>query len=388
MVSPPDGAARPALVLLHQNTHMGGAELSVLDILRQAKAWGHGVHLITEAPGALHEAFLGVVDSWCRAPFLYPGRPLSWPHIFAFRAKAGRLLDAIPGAKLLWVGDFHPGWCASLLLPRPGLRLCLHWQGEYSFKGDGDARKWLRYGARHAQQLVSSPFVAAHMNEQSCLPRMVANLPPVIDRARFDPRRTMPETLRQNYGWTDGRRTAFCPGRIGPGKGQLRLLRAFLKDEDLRRRWRLVFAGPCEEAAHLREFTALLAGQDVAAWLGPRSDVSELLAACDLAVFPGLLSENFPRVILEAALMSRPFLAYAVGSPARMAAGYPGLLPPEEAPAAFLDRLRTLGPAELAQWRDELNRLPLKDFTLETWQADLARLLALTPELSVPAGGS
>lgn len=128
--------------------------------------------------------------------------------------------------------------------------------------------------------------------------------------------RTLPSTQaqRQNLGWDD----RFIVGhfsRLSPWKGQHVLLQALSSCPD---EVSVVLVGDAlfGETGYvkgLHEQVQKLGIQDRVKFLGFRSDVSEVMAACDLIVHSSTAPEPFGRVIVEAMLCDRPVIAAAAG---------------------------------------------------------------------------
>lgn len=96
-------------------------------------------------------------------------------------------------------------------------------------------------------------------------------------------------------------------------------------------------------AAELAELRRLVT------WVGPRSDVKEILALADIFAFPSFYREGIPRVLLEAASMALPLVAADVpGSREVVEDGVNGFLVPPQDHAAMADAvLRLAGAPEL-----------------------------------------
>jgi glycosyltransferase involved in cell wall biosynthesis len=155
--------------------------------------------------------------------------------------------------------------------------------------------------------------------------------------------------VRAELGLADDEALILAVGNLYPVKGHIVLLRAM---EALERsgvsRWRLVIAGRGEEEAALRRFADESGFPDRLHLLGYRSDIHDLLAACDIFAMPSL-SEGLPMALLEAMSAGRPVIASAVGGiPDVVTHAEHGLLVPPSDPDALRDALwRLLGsPAE------------------------------------------
>ena len=115
--------------------------------------------------------------------------------------------------------------------------------------------------------------------------------------------------------------------------------------------WRLAIAGRREEAAEaLDARIAELGWEGRVQLLGPRDDIPDLLAACDVWVMPSL-REALPMALLEAMLSGAAIVATAVGGiPEAIRADVDGLLvAPGDAEALAQALTRVLGEEGLRQ---------------------------------------
>lgn len=107
---------------------------------------------------------------------------------------------------------------------------------------------------------------------------------------------------------------------------------------------RLLVAGDGEREAALRSQARTLGDgmADAVRFLGHRTDIPDLLAACDLVVLPSV-AEALPTALIEAAAAGRPVVATRVGGiPEVVVDGVSGLLVPPRDPAALADAIATL----------------------------------------------
>jgi glycosyltransferase involved in cell wall biosynthesis len=105
-------------------------------------------------------------------------------------------------------------------------------------------------------------------------------------------------------------RLILMPAMLRDGKGHDAMIAAMHTIRAAAPRARLLLAGSGEREAELRRLAAPLG--DAVRFLGTRTDMPELYAACDVCVLPSL-SEAFPTALLEAAAAGRPAVATAVG---------------------------------------------------------------------------
>jgi glycosyltransferase involved in cell wall biosynthesis len=98
--------------------------------------------------------------------------------------------------------------------------------------------------------------------------------------------------------------------------------------------------------------------RDAVTWIGPRTDVKNVLAASDIFVFPSFYREGIPRVLLEAASMGLPLVAADVpGSREAVEDGVNGMLTPPRDSHAISEAVLHLAEApELRQRLGESSR--------------------------------
>jgi glycosyltransferase involved in cell wall biosynthesis len=129
-----------------------------------------------------------------------------------------------------------------------------------------------------------------------------------FDLGRLDPVRVSGDAVRRELGLSGDAPVLAAIGRLYRMKNLEALLRAFAV---VSTRERLLIGGPGDPGA-LRALAGRLGVADRVVLAGPRSDVPEVLAACDAFVHPAL-AESFGMVIVEAMAMARPILAPPVG---------------------------------------------------------------------------
>jgi len=109
--------------------------------------------------------------------------------------------------------------------------------------------------------------------------------------------------VRQELGWADSLRVIAGVGRLSPEKRWDLLLEAAAPL--LSPRLRLALIGAGAEERRLRDLAASLRIEDHVSFLGPRADVSRMLAAVDLVVSTSP-QETFGLAVLEAVVAGRP----------------------------------------------------------------------------------
>ncbi|MDP9258900.1 MAG: glycosyltransferase, partial [Actinomycetota bacterium] len=136
----------------------------------------------------------------------------------------------------------------------------------------------------------------------------------------------------------DERPLVLVVARLDPQKGHRHLLAAAAEVPDAI----FALAGDGPERLALEELADRLGIRDRVRFLGERSDVADLLAACDVFVLPSLY-EGLPISVLEAMAADRPVLATAIGGTNEVVIdGESGLLVPPAKPEAMAAALRRL----------------------------------------------
>ncbi len=173
----------------------------------------------------------------------------------------------------------------------------------------------------------------------------------VLVRDMYELPEVLPEDarkLRRSIGIPD---SAFVFGvfsNFSPGKGQDDFIRAaaHLAAELPQARFLLV-GGTLPSGDRLREKCVRLGEElgisDRVFFTGWRSDISQLLAACDVVVEPSSLPEGLRRTIIEAALSNKPIIATEVGSAREVLLdGKCGILVPARHPEVLAEQMAAL----------------------------------------------
>ncbi len=308
----------------------------------------------------------------------YPRKPKTWIHLPRFIKEARKVIQSLPpGPCNLLSGDFYSLW-AALRLRRPGDRVLSLWQGEYAFDNTSCVRKWLKYKASQADRLLASSPITSHANQSGLLPQRVQILNPALEVENLDPDKHDPQALRREFGWHDHRRLAFCFGRIGEGKQQIPLARAFLAHPTLSRDWRLIIAGPSGEKEAETLNTLCRNAPDSLFFIGPRNDIPRCLAGVDLVLQPSILGESFGMAAVETLLMQRPLLCFPSGaSPYLLGQGFSGFVRPPEMAAMIQRWTQMSGSGTCAPFKgsDTLRSRLLGQVGKQAWQKQLEAAL-------------
>lgn len=369
---------RPLILITH-SMGLGGAELSLLRILRQCREWGVPVGFVSGVEGELLNTFQEAAKVSAVTAMPYPRKPKTWIHLPRFICDSRKVINAVSLDPCnLLSGDFYSLW-ATLKVKRPGDRVLSLWQGEYQFDDVSCVRKWLKYKAGEADRLLASSPIATHANQSGLLPHPVQVLNPAMEVENLDPAKHDPQSLRREFGWNDQRRLALCFGRIGWGKQQIPLAQAFLANPTLRQNWRLIIAGPAsQEDAETLQTLCRTAPQSLI-YVGPRNDIPRYLAGVDLVLQPSILGESFGMATIETLLMERPLLCFPAGSSVHMLGkDFPGFVRPQSLDA-LVNRWSDLSESSLSKLANTAAALRpclLEQVGKKAWQKQLLAALS------------
>jgi glycosyltransferase involved in cell wall biosynthesis len=165
-----------------------------------------------------------------------------------------------------------------------------------------------------------------------------------VDLGRFEA--PAPPGMREELGGGEGRPLVLTPARLDEQKGHRVLLEAVARVPGAT----FVLAGDGPERPRLEELAERLGVAGRVHFLGHRSDVPQLLAACDVFALPSLY-EGSSLAVLEAMAAEIPVVSSAVGGTDELIEdGRSGLLvPPGDSAALAAALKRLLGDPELRQ---------------------------------------
>lgn len=149
---------------------------------------------------------------------------------------------------------------------------------------------------------------------------------------------------------------------------------------------KFILVGDGEQRAHYEAQVARLGMKRSFLFLGRRSDVTRILASCDIAVLPSR-AEGLPNAVLEYMAAGLPVIVSKVGGNAELIKeGVTGLLvPSENSPALSAALLRLLrDPALAQQLADNGHEFTIRNFSFERL---LAEVDALYTDLLSRRGG-
>jgi glycosyltransferase involved in cell wall biosynthesis len=224
-----------------------------------------------------------------------------------------------------------------------------------------------RLTAPLAHRVVAvSRAVARDLVERYRLPAaQIVVIPNGIDPAAFVPARPQ-EATRAALGLPSEARLIGLVGRLTRQKGPDVLIAAL---PPLVSAWpdlRCLFVGDGVLGEELRGRAAAHAVGSHCMFLGPRSDVADLMAILEVVVLPSR-SEGLPFALLEAMAVAKPVVATRVGGSSEVVEdGRTGLLVPPEDPAALAQALRRLlnDPVEAAAMGRRGRERVVREFSL------------------------
>lgn len=223
-------------------------------------------------------------------------------------------------------------------------------------------------------EVVKQEFVSGHRVPE----RLISVLPNGIDTKSYRPGAARREDIRASLGAGIGPDDLLCVnvGRIDSQKGQDVSLRAFAKVTAPGRVVRLLFIGEpsagipgsLDYAAALKTLAAELGVADRVHFVGWRSDVPDVLRACDVYVHSSIW-EGWALAPLEAMASSMPVvMTDCSGSPNGFVHGADGYIVPtgkDEPLAAAMQAALRLTDAERAEMGRRARQLVEREYDIE-----------------------
>jgi glycosyltransferase involved in cell wall biosynthesis len=219
---------------------------------------------------------------------------------------------------------------------------------------------------------VSAATKQVYVRELGVPPERIEVLPNTVDFGRFDPAQLGPrETTRRALGLGDGELAVIMVARLVPPKGHADAIAAISRIAG-EVPVRLLIAGTGPEEERLRKLAAAEGGP--VTFLGPRTDVAELLHASDLFLFPSVI-EGMPLALIEAMAMARCCLCSDI--PENREAGGDAILytPAGDVPALTTALRAILGDEPRRRTLGEAARLRSQRYSARTIGARLYRAL-------------
>ncbi|HEX9547471.1 MAG TPA: glycosyltransferase family 4 protein [Acidimicrobiales bacterium] len=328
----------------------GGSDQALARMVRSLAGGGWECHIALPAPSPMAEKFAAAGATLHVVPMrriTTSGSPLrwaayagAWPVAVTRLAALARRIDA----DVIHSNSLHSwyGWAVATLLRKPHV-----WHAREIVVQSPTALRLERWLAKHAATRViaiSNP-VAAQLDGPNV----------VIVHDEADPDEFSPQqagVFRAQHGIPDTAPLVGAVGRIDTWKGLDVLLDAVPTMQAAQPTLQVVIAGPTvlDKEGYADQLAARAGALPGVHWLGPRSDVAELLADLDVFVLASTLPEPFGLVVIEALASGVPVVATAAGGPLEIlaeagpAAGR--LIPPEDAAELSAAVLSLLGSGE------------------------------------------
>jgi glycosyltransferase involved in cell wall biosynthesis len=280
--------------------------------------------------------------------------------------------------RLIHSGD-HPRDCVSgVLLGRlTSVKSIVHvhvkWANHYSAPA-----KW---AVRSADAIFGiSSYVTSTVANMGRPAQDIHTVLNCVDVSQWDPT-TDGSGVRRELGIAPGAPLIASVSRLFSWKGQRELLQAFAVAREQLPELKLLIVGADEREAHVGSFTAELKGlaerlgvTESVVFTGGRSDIANVMAACDVFTLPSF-EEPFGLVFLEAMAMRRPVVALNNGgTPEVVEHGKSGLLSAPYDIAAYAANILTLlrDPALRARMGEYGRQRVLEYFNAQRMAADAA----------------
>lgn len=247
-----------------------------------------------------------------------------------------------------------------------GVRSVVHlhvkWSEEY-----GRLAKW---AVRNADALFSiSQYVTGTLLAMGIPRTTIHTVLNGIEPSKWDPE-IDGQQLRRELGIPEGALLLASVSRLFSWKGQRELVRAFALVREKIPNAELVIVGadytllePNSFTSELKTLAQSLGVLEHVRFTGARSDVPNVMAACDVFTMPSF-EEPFGLVFLEAMAMRKPVVAIANGgTPEVVEQGRSGLLsPPWDVPALAANIVRLLEDRELRTQMGSYGRSRVLDY--------------------------
>jgi D-inositol-3-phosphate glycosyltransferase len=378
---------RPRVLVFTHQLGLGGAQLYLLDLLRQMVRTGAASFVVVSAlDGPVREDLeaMGVpVHISSPVPFDDLGSHLGRIEEIAGWAE-GRDFDAVfvntattlssPGAEvaerldlpLVWAihESFPPSFLFGELIPEVRERLDRALQRSSFLVFEAEATKRLFEPVAGSAQCLMLPYGL--------------DLDPIDEaRASFDR-----EATRRDLGVPDDARAIVCIGTVEPRKAQALLAQAFDRIADRHPRAHLYFVGGRKDhdSRALRRYIKAARNGDQMELIPLTPDVQSWYGIADLLVCASDV-ESLPRTVLEAMAWETPVLATRVfGLPELITDGETGwLCEPRDLKglADGLDRALDSSPEESAVIARAARALVEERHSLERYGQEIAELLSI-----------
>jgi len=134
-----------------------------------------------------------------------------------------------------------------------------------------------------------------------------------VDYQRFADASISKEDAKRMLGFPSDAFVFGTVGRLSPNKGQIYLIKAFVKVKQMIPTAHLMFVGDGPLRQDLEKDAAEIGLFDSIHFLGRKDNIVEIYRSIDIFVLPSIGSEGMPRVILEAMAAGVPCIGTKVG---------------------------------------------------------------------------
>lgn len=324
----------PRVLFVDQSGELGGAELSLYDVVRGRRVEGDTVALLSDGPFAERLRRAGVrvelietrVAVGKGAGFLR--QLISTPRVLSATARLAGLARshdvvyantqkaAVLGALAAWRTRTPMVWHLRDILDA----------GHFS---DANRRAVIAVTNRVARAVIANSHATADAYRRAGGKAPVSVVYNGIDPAPFEEAAAEPVgAIRAALGVPSDAPLVGLFGRLTPWKGQHVLVEALGRPEC--RGVHALLVGEALFTAEDRAYAERLRGvaarpqgtgpspQERVHWLGHRDDVARVMRACDVVAHASIAPEPFGRVIVEGMLAGRPVIATAAGGAAEI----------------------------------------------------------------------
>jgi glycosyltransferase involved in cell wall biosynthesis len=335
----------------------GGSNHALLQMAASLAADGWACHIAVPSPSPMADEYVAVGATMHVVPMrrlTTSGRPTRWlSYVLAWPLSVWRLarLARNVRADVIHSNSLHSlyGWAVARVVRRPHV-----WHAREIVHQSPAALALERWLARHfASRVVAiSGAVARQLDSANVV---IVFDEPAVDL--FEPGRA--GFFRATVGIADEVPLVGAVGRVDTWKGFDVLLDAVPAMHAARPGVELVIAGGpvADKEAYYRRLAARAATLPGVHWLGPRTDIPDLMADLDVFVLASTEPEPFGLVVVEALACGVPVVATDAGGPPEIL-GHAGqgagrLVPPGDAAALAAAAMALLpaGPSSTARRR-------------------------------------
>lgn len=311
-----------------------GAEIQLVEVIRRMRARGHRIFVISLLTPAAFVRELGAIGVPVISLDLEKGAGLT----------PGLLVRFVRAVRDIRPDVIHGHMVHSNLLARLAagvLRIPAAFATVHSTDEGGPSRARLYRLTERMGTLTTSVSEAGrdiHVASGASSPDRIVVVPNGIDAERFRRDPAARARVRAALGVDEGRFVWLSVTRFAPPKDPTTLLRALARRGDAE----LWLVGQGSERDAAIELSRALGIEDRVRFLGVRTDIPDLLSACDAFVLSSR-SEAMPITLLEAGCAEVPCVASDTGEVSVLVEhGTTGLVVPPADVDALADALRTI----------------------------------------------